>query len=454
MKVKIFLLLFLISNSGIFGQVFEQGYSLSAKGKKKDKSDGKFKDFDIVRKQNPNLYVVKTKTVMDEETHTLKSWLVNSKGDKITNNTYTDIGDFSEGLAEFTVGNLDFCRSCFDSNKYNYVALLGNNCGFINEMGQVVIKPKYRIVKGNFSNGLCLVGFYNSHLFYINKAGHQQFRMEFSEGEPFRGSIAGVTYRNGSKNFINTAGKNLIPNYYKYIQPFNVDYIGMIRAYKTLDNKIGFWTSNCKDLHEPIFEYFNYSILRKKILVKKNNKYGYIDFFSGKEIIPIQYDSFKIDKNINYTLLSKNHTWYRLDTLNSVVKLAKAIDIKSLGMGLYKYLINDSWGVIDSLGNIKCNPKLSEISDKFINGYLPVKLKNKYGYLNKSGELLIEAEYDKLGELRNNKFICDKGFYQYTINIKGKIINKNVQPIILLKSVLGTIFLVFTLFIYLLFIKK
>ncbi len=438
-KINLLISLIIFATYSFAQEKFEQGYSVTAYGKKKDKNDGIFKNFDIVWKQNDNLFVVKKKIIEKDSLHTLNSWLVDKNGNKITKKTYTDIGDFSDGLAEVTKGSKDFCRSCYYSKKYSFVVFLNNNCGFIDKSGKEVIPLKFNKIFGGFSSGYCLVAYTTSDLFFINKKGEQQFNKVFKNGEPFRGNIAGVTYRNGTKNFVNTKGENLIPKYYNYIQPYSEDYEGMIRAYQPKGDKIGFWTSNSEELIQPQFDDFNYGYLRKKILIKKDKKYGFLDFFSGKTIIPINFEAVKKDKNLDYTLLKEGNDWFRSDTSFKLIRLVKAEEIESLGKGIFKFSINNKWGIVDSTGKTKCNPIYSEISNSFVNHYLPFKSGSKFGYLNSNGQLIINPEYDKVGAFQDGIVNCEKGIYQYTFNTKGVITEKNIIPDLLKKAFFGVI---------------
>lgn len=397
-------------------------------GRKKDRNDGFFKQFDFVWKQNENLYVVKKRINLKNGDSSLNSWLVNARGIFLTKKTYTDIGDFSEGLAEMTIGPHDFCSGCYQSGRYSLMVFLSNTRGFINEKGEEIISPRYRFVTGSFKNGVCLVGVWDNQLYFIDKSGKQQFNKIFREGEQFKGHIAGVTFRNGAKNFMDKNGEVLIPNKYLYIQPFNEDYSGMIRAYKTLDKKVGFWTSNCEDLVAPQYDSFNYAMLNENIMVEKNGKFGFIDMFTGQETIPHFYSQFRSDKNRNYVLLKKNSDWYRLNTLNKAQKIEKGDDILSVGFGLYKLKRNEKWGIVDSLGVVKSDFIFDQITDLYVGEYYIAMKDQNYGFINATGKVCVEPKYDKVGFLKNGNIYGQKGLYQFSLDTEGKILNKQFKP--------------------------
>ena len=376
------------------------GYTPTEYGKRKDRKDGVFAQYDYVWRQTDDRYIVKKKIILPDGDETQEAFLVDGKGKILTKGHYTDIADFSEGLAEFTTLPHDFTRGSYDMGRYSFVVQLNNNCGFMDINGKVCIPPKYFNVLGGFSQGLNPVSFSTSDYFYINKVGEQQFGRTYKEAEPFRGKIAGVTYSNGVKNFINSKGENLIPTIYTFIQPFSDDYRGMIRAYQPKNGKIGFWTSHCEDLLEPQFDAFHYGMLRNRILVKKDGKYGFIDFYRGKIEIPLEYDQVQKDKNILYTLLQKEGQWFRSDSSHHLKQIIASDSIRSIGHGLYKFNKNSSWGLVDSTGKITCEPSMTSISDNFRGNFLPCQLDSKYGYIDQAGKLIIPTRYEVIRPLK------------------------------------------------------
>ncbi|MCP9754361.1 WG repeat-containing protein [Lacihabitans sp. CCS-44] len=445
--LKLFLILFLITPAVLAKLPFEEinkkginaGYWPTQYGKKKDRNDGFFKQFDFVWKQNNNLYVVKKKINLKNGDTSLNSWLVDARGKYLTKKTYTDIGDFSEGMTEVSIGTMDFCSSCYYSGRYSLMVFLSNTRGFINEKGEEVISPRYRFVHGNFKNGVCLVGVWDDQLYFVDKSGKQQFNKVFKEGEQFKGGIAGVTFRNKVKNFIDKNGEVLIPNKYLYIQPFSEDYLGMIRAYKTLDKKVGFWTSDCKDLVSPEFDSFNYAMLNGNILVEKNGKFGFIDMFTGQETIPNSYSQYRSDKDRNFVILKNGQNWFRLDKLNNSQKIGFGKDILSLGSGIYKLKRNGNWGVVDSVGTIKSDFLFDEIKEVFANRYFIVLKDQNYGFINSQGKVFVDPIYEKVGFLGDGSIFGQKGLYQFSLSHEGKILDKSLKPEIMKNGFLGLI---------------
>ncbi len=446
--LKLLSLLFLISSTPIMAKLpseevntkgLNAGFWPTKYGRKKDRNDGFFKQFDFVWKQNENLYVVKKKIILKNGDSSLNSWLVDARGKYLTKKTYTDIGDFSEGLAEMTIGPHDFCSGCYQSGRYSLMVFLSNTRGFINEKGEEIISPRYRFVIGSFKNGVCLVGVWDDQLYFVDKEGKQKFNKIFKQGEQFKGHIAGVTFRNGAKNFIDKNGEVLIPKKFLYIQPYNEEYLGMIRAYKTLDKIVGFWTANCENLIAPQYDSFNYSMLSGNIMVEKGGKLGFIDMFTGKETIPNSYTEFRSNENRNYVLLKNGQNWFRLDKLNNSQKIGFGDDILSLGSGIYKLKRNRKWGVVDSVGTIKSDFLFDEIKEVSANQYFVVLKGQNYGFINSKGNVFVEPKYENVGFLTDGSIYGQKGLYQFSLSPEGKILDKSLKPEILKNGFLGLI---------------
>lgn len=436
--IPLFLLIFMVYQAKSQKKWSETTFSTTEYGKKKDRDDGVFKNYDYVWAQPKGLYIVKKKTFYNDSLPTLSSFLVDKNGKILTKKVYTDIGDFSEGLAEVTIGPEDFCRSCIESGRYDYVVLLSRVCGFINEKGEEVISPKYRYVNGGFSNGYCSVG-YISENFFINKEGKPQFNKVFKSADKFRNGIAQVTYYGDSHNYINTKGENLIPKTYSYIEDWSYEFRGRIRAYQPTGQKIGFWTAEGYDLIKPQYDEVNYDLLKERVMVKKEGKIGFLDFYSDEIKLPFDYKDHKKDSNHESILLLGDSLWYRVSYKGNATQLVMADEIDYIGKGLYKFK-KEKWGIVDSLGKVRTKNTYSKVANKITDNFLMVSTDEKVGYLNTEGHEVIPPEYDKIGIIKNG-FLAEKGVYQYRFDKNGQLTRKYIQRTIIYKTLLFTIVL-------------
>ena len=113
--------------------------------------------------------------------------LIDRKGNLLTPVKYDIIDRFSEGLAQFW---------------------LGDKKGFIDHQGQEVIPAKYEIA-GKFSEGLIRV-YLKDKWGYINKDDKLVIPFRYNDANDFLGGIAQVEI-NGQKFIINKAGQKVIP---------------------------------------------------------------------------------------------------------------------------------------------------------------------------------------------------------------------------------------------------
>lgn len=406
---------------------YEAYFESTEYGKKKDRNDGPFKNYDYVWAQPNGLYVVKKKVFVKDSIPSLNSFLVDKNGKILTKRIYTDMSDFSEEMVEVTIGAENYCRGCFHTDRYSYLSLANVASGFINEKGEEVISPRYTYVEGRFKHGMCAVGDYRG-MWFIDKQGKPLFGRIFHSAYEFQNGIAEINFRNREKNFIDTTGKLLIPDSYTYIEPYSYEFRGRVRAFQLKGEKIGFWTSENLPLLEPQFDEINYELLRGNIMVRKNNRLGFIDFYSAEEVIPLEYTTYIKDVKDNTILLHKDSTWYRADTSGTITRLVKSGEIAALGKGLYKFEYPDkSWGITDSLGNVWKGKQYDSISDRFKRGYLQVFQGTKTGLLDEKGEEILSPEFDKIGVSASGRILSEKEVFQYVFDQNGNHLEKSYQ---------------------------
>ena len=181
--------------------------------------------------------------------------------------------------------------------------------------------------------------------------------------------------KNGKYGLIDFTGKEIIPADYEEI----VAIIGIENSYKVKkDGKYGITNSDGKIVVEP--KYADIDILGKDnksgfIVKDDSGKYGIIDY-SNNEVLQIKYDSIeKIYGNDLYVV--------------TVEKKQKVVNKQN------EDVLTDGF---DSIKQILTTQE---------NAVIYVK-DNKYGVMNISGKVLIEAQYDKLEEAKTGIFIAQK----------------------------------------------
>lgn len=177
---------------------------------------------------------------------------INKQGKMIIKPAYEEIGLFAENIAPI-------CYKYDDENKY----------GYINNLGEVIVEPKYDDFT-HFQNGVAQVGINNKY------------------------------------GIINIEGKEIIKPIYDEIQHFPNNALLV-----TLQDKKGLFKRNGKQLTEVIFEKIDYHVSDGLILVKKHNKWGFIDL-KGKTIIEPKYDDVTYFNN-GLAFVQLNANWICID---------------------------------------------------------------------------------------------------------------------------------------------
>lgn len=387
-------------------------------GLKRDSRTSIFSKYDFVWKQDNERYVVKKIVRESPKKAHLESYLTDNQG-KIISQKYIDIGDFYEGLAEVSLENN--CQSCFPE-RYSYVEINAPFHGYINKNGKEIISLQYRVVS-KFQEGVAYVGYWPGRLFYINAKGEDVFKKSFREASPFHNGIAEVKLDNGKANFINKKGDVIIPRQYKYIQPF---YEGKIRAFRDLKNKIGFWDKNGMALTLPDYDDFEFNIWNNCNLVRSSDTIGFIDSNTGKQLLPLAFESYVLDKDTDFIWLKRNGSWYRYDTEFSIKASVKAKQVHSLTTTVAKVLINNNWQLYDNTTGKICSLPYLKIGNPDPQNMIIVKTnENKYGYINIKGEEVIPAKYELIaGFSENGTTKATDAYFLYYFNTKGDVLFK------------------------------
>jgi hypothetical protein len=252
--------------------------------------------------------------------------------------------------------------SCKNSKKLDYELIpvkFQGKWGLINHKGDFVISPQFENIKFNYYCGIFTDGLLvyknNEGLFgYINKSGEIIINAKYKNATPFENGFALVTDKNQYIKIINIKGeviKELIDVELAY--PF-FDGLAVIRK----NDKYGYIDTKGNILINPIFSSAvsfqnGYAVVCE--FDKKNNKFvwGIIDK-NGKYINDIKFDALE--------RFSKN--------------------------GLAKAKEGKLWGYIDNTGKYVINPQFEDC-EEFSDGLTRIKKEGKYGYINKKNETVI-----------------------------------------------------------------
>ncbi len=288
----------------------------------------------------------------------------------------------------------DYISNIYELNSDLISVQKNDKFGYINLHGKLIIPCKFYRAH-DFNDGLAVVSMLDRgklpYYFYINKLGKKAFSKVYSKAYRFNDGVAHVqTEQNNNGNIINHYG--LINTRGELI-------------FAVSQEKFNIFDSEGDD------GTFRISVLRDDDI-----QFGYINF-KGKVILPAQYyfcDIFNkgfgivlsagkyylVDKNGNLNPTKYHWVGYFSEGIGLAVEQKKG--------GKPKYwFIDDKYKLIIH--------RSFDDAKKFHKGLAAVKINGKWGFINKTGEIVIKAEYDE---------VLFDFEYQVALVVKaGKVIN-------------------------------
>ncbi len=316
---------------------------------------------------------------------------------------------------------------------YNGLASIHKNgkAGYIQDNGQVLIPLIYDGAEP-FNRPIAAVK-KGDKWGYINAAMQMMIPFDYDKAEAFWGPVAAVN-KQGKWGFIRPNGKVIVPIEYDNFWHYEGGYMkvqrnGMWGLYDTTGTQVlpteyeavkyptvfmapvkknGLW--GCFDLlNDTLIVPYKYTEMsrfyegRCYVCVEGglvDEKCGYIDY-SGREVIPIS-NFAAHDFHSGVARVRRKGRYGYIDKQGKFIlpiKFSVAADFKngvaevrdSVGqfMGSTEYL----WGLIDTDGMWVVKPTFTEVRS-FSEGYLGVKYKGRWGFIDATGKFAIPPLYD------------------------------------------------------------
>jgi hypothetical protein len=243
--------------------------------------------------------------------------------------------------------------------------------GFINKSGKVIVTPKYDDIDKTYGFSEGMIGVKTDKKWgFVNDKGELVIQPQFDGVHGFKDGIAAFDKKTegslfgGMRGYVNKAGKIIVDPVYE--SPFMAE----------------------SDFSDGL------------CLVKKNEKYGYIDI-NGKEVIALQYSwgtSFE-DGVASVQRVEGS------DTISCIIdKKGRIIadgfkSISNFSNGLASATRNGVQGIVKKDGTFM---PVHDYSITFMlylsceNGVLTVTKNDKYGLMNTMGELLNDVRYNAI----------------------------------------------------------
>ena len=298
---------------------------------------------------------------------------INNEGKIVLETEYPYATRFSCGLAIIEG----------DSGKY----------GVIDTEGDVVVFPQYGWIR-SFTDNMAAFrkeefAAENTHWGYLNDAGKVISRQwydrcfDFSDGR-------GLVVKDGKWGFVSPTGDTIIPIKYDFARPFSGK-MAVVRV----KGKYGYVDVNGKYVIEPQYDDAA-SFSERLASVASKNRYGYIDK-TGKVVIDYRYEDARSFSEGLAMVVEKGAIKYiNADGLQviSVAQYANAFPFQGgvarvvkLDNGISKY------DYIDKNGG-RINETSYDMAYDMSEGLAVIKVKQKYGYMDINGAIVIPAIYD------------------------------------------------------------
>ena len=411
-----------------------------------------------------------------------KYGLINLSGKKITNPIYDDIQalEYKEGMLtvkqndKFGIINIngdEIIKVKYDgiqadqyslnenhNKKAGFIVSIKTNdgykFGYINYKGKTLLETEYNeIARINYINddeSVYLVAFKNGQAgLFKNKSKVLENEYEDIQFDNINNLL--ILQRNGKQGVSDLDGKKIIQLEYDNIiitgNSINAQKGDEVTVFNSEGEKlknsnfISVLETDNKDYFITIDKNENYGVIDKDDNVIIDNKYTFIDYLfdnyfvaqneqkigivddKGKEVIKFDYDVLQkiegtdliqgiknenidlIDKNMKKILTMKNA---QIDIKENYIKIYNSEDRKYLQYDgkevsninvikeakLFAKKSNNKWGFVDKNGNIKIQYTYDMVTELNEYGYAGIKLNGKWGVINSEGKNIQEPIYD------------------------------------------------------------
>lgn len=327
-------------------------------------------------------------------------------------------GNFTEGVASF-------------KNEEG-------NVGFMDHSGKVVIAPQFTDA-GEFHEGLAPVQFPSpdgkkvlNSWGYIDHQGETVIPGKYGQGQPydFAEGVTPVSYHvppekagwpNHGTDFhglINKLGEVIIPFANHSITPMSE---GLIRVNKYWPNYDGCKYYNIRGEVVLSLDYEGCGNFSQGLApVKKGEKYGYIDH-QGQVIIPFQFENADIF-NSDRAPVQIGELWGYIDRSGGVVippqfqyawVFQGELGVVVVGKDQYQRSL---WRIIDRGGRFITEERFHGVNSwahrkpGVSYDLIPVELDNKWGYIDRSGNRVIEPQFGRADLFYEGVASTDRGY--------------------------------------------
>lgn len=356
-----------------------------------------------------------------------KYGFINEKGEAVLKVQYSIIEDFVDGVARICIGA-----------KYNKKTddLEGGKWGYVKDDGEILIKPMYDDIE--YFNKFNIAKTKKGKVYgWVSRYGKELIKPEYTEiGELIdgmarvcKGGKIGKSgqLENGKWGFVDDGGRVVIKAKYRSAGEFceGVAWVGTGSAHYSYINKQGMTISEDS--------YTNYNahngiIIQQKYLKKKESKTGKKGMFfgildtRGMVLEEFVYETIAMNQYNWASVLDKSteKTYYLHNEKGKITKLEAGTLDFNFNNEIEKYTMGDKSGYVRRDGKIMIEPKYKVLGE-YTDYTMASENGSNFGYLSKTGEILIPFDYAKISAFNDGYASVCKQNKWYVIDGKNNV---------------------------------
>lgn len=271
------------------------------------------------------------------------------------------------------------------SIKNNLLVKKAGNVGLINEKGQTIIPTQYKeikILKEGYKNEYIVIN-ENNQYGLISTSGSILIEPKYEDIKYLNSSTLFAVKEEGVWKLINTQeGKILIDGGYEDIKEAKTDSVIVVK-----DGKYGIINANKEEKITPMYEELKYAFSIYYI-AKKDGKFGVINT-ENQEVIAFEYINMTYVENGGFIQADKSETETVIFDSNLSQKIEGIISEVNTEKGYIKTFINNEYKYYNFKFEEKYSSDLLTANSIFLS-----KKDGKYGYVDKSGKVVIDYIYE------------------------------------------------------------
>jgi len=307
------------------------------------------------------------------------------------------------GLVDFSGAEVLPCEYdeiyALKSVNSNFIVKKDGNIGLVNEKGQTIIKPEYKDIKTlkeEYKNEYIIID-NDNHYGVISTSGEILVEPKYDDIKSVNSSESFAVKENDTWKLYNSSNKKIvIDKGYDDIVEVKNDNIVVVK-----DGKYGVINSSKKEIINPQYDDLKYAFSIYYI-AKKDGKYGVIDT-ENKAVIDFKYQSMTYVENGGFILADKSDTKTDVFDNNLGKKISGIVSEINTEIGYLKVYTNNEYKYYNFKLEEKNSSDLVTANTLFLS-----KKDNKYGFVDKSKNVVVEYIYDDATEQNSNGYAAIK----------------------------------------------